>query len=57
MHNCLQKDSPENGETIVEYVLTLALIFLIVIFASLMVGERASTVFGHVSNLFFGLAR
>ncbi len=57
MHNCLQKDSHKNGETIVEYVLMLALIYLIAMFANSTVGERASTVFGQVSNSFFGLVR
>lgn len=54
MRNCVQKDSRENGETFVEYVLMLALFLLIAIFADSMVGERASTAVGQISNLVFG---
>ena len=46
---CLQKDS-QNRETITEYVLMLALIFLIVIFARFTVGERTSSAFSIFSN-------
>lgn len=44
------KKSRERGETIVEYVLMLALIFLAVLLASITVGERVSFIFNQVSD-------
>jgi Flp pilus assembly pilin Flp len=44
------KKSCERGETIVEYVLMLALILLVVVLASVTVGEHASSVFNRASD-------
>jgi Flp pilus assembly pilin Flp len=51
------KKSCERGETMVEYVLMLALIFLIVVLASVTVGERASSVFNRASDILLHFAR
>lgn len=40
----------QRGETIVEYVLMLGLIFLLVILATVTVGDRASLVFSRASE-------
>lgn len=51
------KESRERGETIVEYVLMLAVIFLVVVLASVTVGERVSSVFNRASDILLHLVR
>jgi Flp pilus assembly pilin Flp len=51
------KKSRERGETIVEYVLMLALILLVVVLATVTVGERASSVFNRVSDALIRFVR
>ncbi len=46
---CLQKDS-QSRETTLEYVLMLALILLVVIFARFTVGEHTRSAFSSISN-------
>lgn len=53
----LLKHSRASGETIVEYVLMLALIFLVVVFASVTIGERVSAIFNHASDALLHLVR
>ena len=47
----------ERGETIAEYVLMLALIFVIVAFAALTVGDHASSAFNAASDRLINLVR
>jgi Flp pilus assembly pilin Flp len=44
------KNSRERGETIVEYILMLAVIFLVVVVVSATVGERAGSIFNRASD-------
>jgi len=50
MQKRFRASSSQSGETLAEYVLMLALIFVIVAAASIMIGDRASSVFNHTSE-------
>jgi Flp pilus assembly pilin Flp len=43
-------DSLERGETLVEYILMLALILVLVLLTAVTVGDRTSFLFNNVSN-------
>jgi Flp pilus assembly pilin Flp len=57
MPNRFPSRARERGETIVEYILMLAVIFVIVLMASVTVGESASSVFNRASDALLHLIR
>jgi Flp pilus assembly pilin Flp len=51
-----ESKADERGETIVEYVMMLAVILLLTIIATVTIGDQASKIFLQVGRILFGAA-